>query len=99
MIKVEFPEGGTGSCVQDELESGGRSGRQRSVSRLLQKTHKIRRGEYINSPKDFAVKVRPCLDRRKVIYSLLPFKLICWSFVLLLKVPSEYIFVIYMPCG
>lgn len=99
MIKVGFPEGRTGSWVQDELESGGRSGRQRSVSRLLQKTHEIRRGEYINSPKDFAVKVRPCLERRKVIYSLLPFKLICWSFVLLLKVPSEYNFVIYMPCG
>lgn len=25
MIKVEFREGGPGSCVQDEVESGGRN--------------------------------------------------------------------------
>ena len=49
--KVEFPEGSAGSSVQDELESGGKSWRQGSVTRLFQKRHKIKGVELLSSPR------------------------------------------------
>ena len=65
---VEVPEGSTGSSVQDELESGGKSWRQGSVSyQVIPEEAQDQGSRTLKFPKDFVVKITSCLDRRNVI--------------------------------